>query len=111
MSKELFNWNAWKLAVRPRTLPAAAAGVIVGSALAWQDGSFRLDVTLACLFTALLLQIGSNLANDVFDFERGTDTPERLGPLRVTQAGLLTSSQVKQGTVVLFALAALFGSY
>jgi len=99
------------LAIRPRTLPAAAAGVLMGSALAWHDGFFRLDATLACLLTALLLQIGSNLANDVFDFERGTDTPERLGPVRVTQAGLLTPSQVKQGMAVVFAFAALFGLY
>jgi 1,4-dihydroxy-2-naphthoate octaprenyltransferase len=99
------------LAIRPRTLPAAAAGVILGSALAWRDGFFRVDAALACLLTALLLQTGSNLANDVFDFERGTDTPERLGPVRVTQAGLLTPSQVKFGMVVVFALAALFGLY
>jgi len=99
------------LAIRPRTLPAAAAGVVMGSALAWRDGSFRLDAALACLLTALLLQIGSNLANDVFDFERGTDTPERLGPVRVTQAGLLTPSQVKYGMGVVFGLAALFGLY
>ena len=83
----------------------------MGSALAWRDGFFRLDAALACLLTALLLQIGSNLANDVFDFERGTDTPERLGPVRVTQAGLLTPSQVKVGIAVVFGLAALFGLY
>ena len=99
------------LAIRPRTLPAAAAGVVIGSALAWQDGFFRLDAALACLLTALLLQIGSNLANDVFDFERGTDTEERSGPLRVTQAGLLRPSQVKIGMAVVFGLAALFGLY
>jgi 1,4-dihydroxy-2-naphthoate octaprenyltransferase len=99
------------LAIRPRTLPAAAAGVIMGSALAWRDGFFRLDAALACLLAALLLQIGSNLANDVFDFERGTDTPARLGPVRVTQAGLLTPSQVKVGMLVVFALAALLGLY
>jgi len=103
--------QAWGLAIRPRTLPAAAAGVVMGSALAWRDGFFRMDAALACLFTALLLQIGSNLANDVFDFERGTDTPERLGPTRVTQAGLLTPSQVKFGMGVVFALAALLGLY
>jgi 1,4-dihydroxy-2-naphthoate polyprenyltransferase len=103
--------KAWMLAIRPRTLPAAATGVVMGSALAWNDGFFRLDAALACLLTALLLQIGSNLANDVFDFERGTDTPERLGPVRVTQAGLLTPSQVKYGMGVVFGLAALFGSY
>jgi 1,4-dihydroxy-2-naphthoate octaprenyltransferase len=83
----------------------------MGSALAWWDGFFRLDAALACLFTALLLQIGSNLANDVFDFERGTDTPARLGPVRVTQAGFLTPSQVKVGMLVVFGLAALFGLY
>jgi 1,4-dihydroxy-2-naphthoate polyprenyltransferase len=99
------------LAIRPRTLPAAAAGVIIGSALAWRDSFFRLDAALACLCAALLLQIGSNLANDVFDFERGTDTPDRLGPVRVTQAGLLTPSQVKYGMLVVFALAALLGLY
>ena len=111
MNKKTFNWNTWGLAIRLRTLPAAAAGVVMGTALAWRDGFFRLDAALACLLTALFLQIGSNLANDVFDFERGTDTPERLGPVRVTQAGLLTSSQVKQGIIVVFALAALFGLY
>jgi 1,4-dihydroxy-2-naphthoate octaprenyltransferase len=99
------------LAIRPRTLPAAAAGVVVGTALAWRDGFFRLDATLACLLAALLLQIGSNLANDVFDFERGTDTPARLGPLRVTQAGLLTPRQVKAGMIIVFTLAALLGLY
>lgn len=105
------NLQTWLLAIRPRTLPAAAAGVVMGGALAWRDGFFRLDAFLACLFAALLLQIGSNLANDVFDFERGTDTPERLGPTRVTQAGLLMPSQVKFGMAVVFGLAALLGLY
>jgi 1,4-dihydroxy-2-naphthoate polyprenyltransferase len=111
LNKQTSTWNAWMLAIRPRTLPAATAGVIMGSALAWRDGFFRLDAALTCLLTALLLQIGSNLANDVFDFERGTDTPDRLGPVRVTQAGLLTPSQVKVGMVVVFGLAAVFGLY
>lgn len=105
------NWNAWVLAIRPRTLPAAAAGVMMGGALAWHDGFLRLDALLVCLFAALLLQMGSNLANDVFDYERGTDTPERLGPTRVTQAGLLTPSQVKVGMTVVFGLAAMLGLY
>lgn len=109
MTKETLQ--AWGLAIRPRTLPAAAAGVVMGSALAWRDGFFRMDAALACLFAALLLQIGSNLANDVFDFERGTDTPERLGPTRVTQAGLLTPSQVKAGMGVVFSIAAFLGLY
>ena len=105
------NWQAWGLAVRPRTLPAAAAGVVMGCALAWRDGYFQPGAALVCLLAALLLQIGSNLANDVFDFERGTDTPERLGPTRVTQAGLLTPAQVKTGMWIVFALAAVLGLY
>lgn len=111
MKRSAFDWNAWRLAIRPRTLPAAAAGVMIGVALSWRDGVFRLDAALVCLFTALLLQIGSNLANDVFDFERGTDTAERLGPTRVTQAGILSPRQVKIGMVVVFGLAALLGLY
>jgi len=103
--------QAWTLAIRPRTLPAAASGVVMGTALAWRDGYFRFDAALACLLAALLLQIGSNLANDVFDFERGTDTPDRLGPTRVTQAGMLTSLQVKLGMAVVFSLSALLGLY
>lgn len=111
MTRTAFNWNAWMLASRPRTLPAAAAGVVMGTALAWYDGFFRLDAALVCLLTALLLQIGSNLANDVFDFERGTDTADRLGPTRVTQAGILTPQQVKTGMMVVFGLAVLLGLY
>ncbi len=105
------GWRAWVLAIRPRTLPAGAAGVVMGSALAWAEGRFRLDAFLACLAAAILLQVGSNLANDVFDFERGTDTPERLGPTRVTQAGLLSPRQVRGGMVVAFGLAAFAGLY
>ena len=101
----------WWLAIRPRTLPAAASGVVMGSALAWADGSFQLLPALAALVVALLLQIGSNVANDVFDFERGTDTSERQGPLRVTQAGLLSPAQVKRGMWFIFGLAVLCGLY
>ena len=103
--------QTWWLAIRPRTLPAAASGVAMGCALAWYDGSFQLLPALACVLIALLLQIGSNVANDVFDFERGADTAERLGPVRVTQAGFLTPTQVKRGMVVIFGLAAMLGLY
>lgn len=99
------------MAIRPRTLPAAASGVVMGSALAWRDGAFQIAPALAALAVGLLLQIGSNVANDVFDFERGADTSERQGPLRVTQAGLLTPAQVKRGMWVIFGLAAVFGLY
>lgn len=104
-------FQIWWLAIRPKTLPAAASGVIMGSALAWADGSFQILPALAALFVALLLQIGSNVANDVYDFERGADTSARQGPLRVTQAGLLTPAQVKHGMWVIFLFAAVFGLY
>ena len=101
----------WWLAVRPKTLPAAATGVLVGSALAWRDDGFALAPALAALGVALLLQIASNLANDVYDHERGADTAERLGPLRVTQSGLLSRAQVKRGLKVVLALALALGVY
>ena len=101
----------WWMAIRPKTLPAAASGVAMGSALAWRDGAFQFWPALAALLVALLLQIGSNVANDVFDFERGADTSERQGPLRVTQAGLLTPAQVKRGLWVIIGLAVVIGLY
>lgn len=101
----------WLLAIRPRTLPAAAAPVIVGSALAFHDNAFQFFPALAALLGALLLQIGANLANDVFDFKKGADTHERLGPPRVTQMGLLTPNQVLFGMGIAFAVAALIGLY
>lgn len=105
------TWQAWVLAARPRTLPAAASPVIMATALAWAERVFRLDAALVALLGALLLQIGANLANDYFDYQKGADTPERLGPLRVTQAGLLTPRQVLTGAVVVFGLAGLLGFY
>ena len=97
--------------MRPKTLPAAATGVIVGSALAWRDGGFSFGPALAALAVALLLQIASNLANDVYDHERGADTTDRLGPVRVTQSGLLSRDQVKRGLKVALALALAIGIY
>ena len=107
----LTQFEIWMLASRPKTLPAAAAGVITGTALALRDGHFRFGPALAALFVALLLQIGSNLANDVYDYERGADAGERHGPTRVTQAQLLTPKQVKIGMWVIFGLSALLGLY
>ncbi|MBC8214411.1 MAG: 1,4-dihydroxy-2-naphthoate polyprenyltransferase [Candidatus Marinimicrobia bacterium] len=103
--------NSWLIAIRPKTLPAAISPVLVGIALAYHDNEFHLLVAIATLFAAVLLQIGSNLANDVFDFLKGADTENRLGPKRVTQSGLLTPSQVKNGMVVTFVLALFIGCY
>jgi 1,4-dihydroxy-2-naphthoate polyprenyltransferase len=103
--------QTWILASRPRTLPAAAAPVVVGTAIAFSDGRFAWGPALAALLGALLLQIGANYANDVFDYQKGADTGERLGPVRVTSAGLLTPRQVKTGMWIAFGLAALCGVY
>ncbi len=105
------RWQAWLLAIRPKTLPAATSGVIAGTAVAFADGGFRLLPALALMLAALLLQIGANVTNDYFDFYKGADTKERLGPLRVTQAGLLPPGEVVAGMVVIFGLAALLGVY
>ena len=101
----------WWLAIRPKTLPASIAGVVTGTAVAIFDGHLSVWPALAALLIGLLLQIASNLANDVFDFERGTDTPERVGPTRVTQAKLLSPKQVKTGLGVVIFAASLLGIY
>jgi 1,4-dihydroxy-2-naphthoate octaprenyltransferase len=103
--------RAWLLACRPETLTAALSPVIVGSACARASGSFRLAPALAALGGAVFLQIGSNLANDVFDYEKGADTAERLGPVRAAQAGLLRPGELRVGMAVAFALAFALGVY
>lgn len=103
--------QVWVLAARPKTLPAAAAPVVLGTALALHDGVFHWPSALAALLGALLIQIGTNLANDYFDFKQGADTHERLGPLRVTQAGLLPPEIVARGMWATFALATAIGGY
>ena len=103
--------GAWVLATRPPTLAAAFVPVAVGTAVAALEGGVRWLPALAALAGALLLQIGANFANDVFDFEKGTDDENRLGPTRAAQAGLLTGAQLKQGMVVAFVLATLAGVY
>ena len=103
--------QAWILASRPRTLTAAAAPVFVGSGLAQWHGSFSPLPALAALGGALLIQIGTNLANDYYDHLRGGDTEERVGPIRVTQSGLIPPAAVKRATFLVLGLALLPGLY
>ena len=103
--------RAWVLACRPATLSAAAVPVLVGSAVAHVQGGIRWGPALAALVGALLLQVGANLANDVFDYEKGADTAERLGPTRTVQSGLLSARAVRRAMVLVFLLALLVGVY
>jgi 1,4-dihydroxy-2-naphthoate polyprenyltransferase len=103
--------RAWILAIRPATLTVGLSPVLVGAAVASSLGEPRILAIAAALLGAIFLQIGSNLANDVFDHEKGADGPDRLGPVRVTQAGLLSPSAVRVGMGVAFALAMATGIY
>jgi 1,4-dihydroxy-2-naphthoate octaprenyltransferase len=103
--------GAWLLASRPKTLSAAAVPVLVGTACAAARGTVRWAPALAALLGALLLQIGANFANDVFDYEKGADTAERLGPTRAVQAGLLSPKSMRLGMLLVFALALALGLY
>ena len=105
------KFKIWLMAFRPKTLWAAVAPVLVGTALAAREGSVRPLVTGAILAAAILIQVGANLANDVYDYLKGADTQGRPGPVRVTQSGLLAPSQVKAGMVLVFGLAIMIGFY
>lgn len=97
----------WLTAIRPKTLTAALGPVLIGTAMAFGDGIEHFPTAFACLFAALAIQIGTNLANDYFDFKKGTDNNDRIGPVRVSQAGLLTPKQIKTAMTLSFVLTAL----
>jgi 1,4-dihydroxy-2-naphthoate polyprenyltransferase len=100
------------LAARPKTLPAAAVPVLLGTAVAASLGGLvDAGVFVGTLVAALLIQIGTNFANDYSDFVRGADHEERLGPLRVTQSGLLSQRAIRRGIVIAFGLALFVGVY
>ncbi len=99
------------MAARPRTLAVAVGPIAVGTAVASVEGGARFLPALAALLGAVLLQLGSNFANDVYDFEKGADGEDRIGPARASQLGLLTASQLRTGMVAVFAAATLVGVY
>ncbi|HVU33262.1 MAG TPA: 1,4-dihydroxy-2-naphthoate polyprenyltransferase [Opitutaceae bacterium] len=103
------RWRVWVSAARPRTLPAAIAPVIVGSALARRDQAFDPAAAAICLGFALLIQIGTNFANDYYDFIHGADTAARTGPRRAVAAGLVTPARMRNVTIAIFAVAFLLG--
>ena len=101
----------WWLAARPKTLPAAIAPVIIGAAMAHTDGAVVILPALAALFGAIMIQIGTNFANDYYDFIKGADTTDRIGPIRLTQAGLISPGSMKRAAFIVFGLAVLAGCY
>jgi len=103
--------QAWVLASRPKTLFAAVAPVLLGSALAFSQSKGNLPAALAALFGAICIQIATNLANDYWDAKKGADTADRLGPVRVTASGLLKPRTVFLGMVFFFLLATAAGVF
>ena len=99
----------WIRASRPKTLPAAIIPVLLGSAAAWQAGHKDPVPAFLCLAFSLLIQIGTNLANDYYDFLKGADIPKRIGPTRMVASGLITPEKMKSAMIGIFALALLVG--
>ena len=99
------------MAARPKTLWATVAPILIGTVMAASDGGFHAGAAGACFVVVLLLQIGTNFCNDYCDFKKGTDNDSRIGPTRVTQAGLLTPKAIGWATVLTFALALLLSFY
>lgn len=110
-SDSITKFDAWILASRPRTLLAAVVPVLVGTSIAIHDNKFDSAAAIIALLCTLLMQIGANLANDLFDFIQGKDTKERLGPQRATASGLLSINEMKFGTAVVFGLSFILGLY
>lgn len=103
--------NIWILASRPKTLWAGAAPVLIGTAMAYSDGKAHLIAALCALIGAILIQIGTNFANDYYDYVKGADSTERTGPVRVTQAGLVKPGTMKKAFIITFTLAFVSGIY
>ena len=103
--------NNWILASRLKTLPAAISPVLVGVSLAIHDGEFKPFIAFMTLLAAVLIQIGANFANDVYDFLKGSDREDRLGPTRATQSGLIPPENMKKGMCLVFAMAICVGFY
>ncbi len=101
----------WIMASRPKTLPAAITPVVVGSALAYYSNSFKILPALSCILGALLLQIAANMANDYYDFNKGTDPVDRIGPVRVAASGLLSTKELFSGLMIVLLLSVVNGLY
>ena len=111
MRNNIGKVKTWVLAGRPKTLPAAIVPVLMGTAMAYGNEVQHWPSAFLALLAALLIQIGTNLVNDYVDFKKGTDDGERIGPVRVTQAGLVTPAQMKWAIGLIFFTAVLVSLY
>ncbi|WP_336136339.1 1,4-dihydroxy-2-naphthoate polyprenyltransferase [Natronomonas amylolytica] len=111
MTETVSPTKAWLMAARPQTLPAGAAPVIVGTGLAVHEGVFAPLPAVFALVGALLLQVGTNFANDYYDAVRGADTEDREGFTRVTAGGIIDPQRVKTAMYATFGLAIVIGVY
>ena len=101
----------WVDAARPKTLSAAFAPVLIGASIAWHDDLFILTNTFVAVICAFLIQIGTNFANDYFDFVKGADTKDRIGFTRATSAGLVSPKSMLNATIITMGLAFFLGLY
>jgi len=103
---------AWRIAIRPRTLPISLVPVLVGTSFAWREAhALNISVMLVAIVASALIQIGTNLQNDVGDFRRGADLTGRLGPPRATTLGWLSPRQVQTAATMSFAIAVCLGAF
>lgn len=105
------NFSSWILAARPKTLPAAIIPVLIGTALAYKDGFFDFFPAFVALFCAIVIQIGTNFANDYYDFKKGTDSEHRIGFQRATSSGLISEQAMFKATYLTMGFAFLCGLY
>ena len=110
-SDSIPRWRAWIIALRLHTVPASASPVIVGIGLALHDGVFALGPALAAMIGAVMIQTGANLANDYYDYEKGVDTDDSAGYVRVSQSGLIPANRVFLAASLSFGIAFVVGIY
>ena len=103
--------NKWIVTSRPKTLTAAISPVLLGSALAYYDGFFNITTFIFIIIAACLIQIGTNYSNDLFDYLKGADNQNRLGPERAMQSGMLSKGEIQKAIIIIFALAIFIGFY
>ena len=97
------------IAIRPKTLSASIAPVLVGSSIAFNSSHFNMQIFFLTFFSAIFIQIGTNFANDVYDFINGADNDERIGPTRAVQANLISIGAMKNLTIISFSLSVISG--